>query len=33
MYYQNLGEGEFVGTQQAVERLALTIVQELQADW
>ncbi|MGE5611363.1 MAG: LPS assembly lipoprotein LptE [Bacillota bacterium] len=33
VYYQNLGEGEFVGTQQAIERLALTIVQELQADW
>ncbi|MCC6423081.1 MAG: LptE family protein [Phycisphaerales bacterium] len=32
-YYPTLGEGEFVGEQQAVERLALGIVQELQADW
>jgi len=32
-YYPTLGEGEFVATQQAVERLALGIVQELQADW
>lgn len=32
-YYPTLGEGELVGTQQAVERLALGIVQELQADW
>ncbi len=32
-YYPTLGEGQFVGNQQAVERLALAIVQELQADW
>lgn len=32
-YYPTLGEGRFVGTQQAVEKLALAIVQELQADW
>lgn len=32
-YYPTLGEGRFVGNQQAVERLALAIVQELQADW
>ena len=32
-YYPTLGEGQFVGSQQAVERLALGIVQELQADW
>ena len=32
-YYPTLGEGPFVGRQQAVERLALAIVQELQADW
>lgn len=33
IYYQPLGEGSFVGEQQAIERFALTIVQELQADW
>ena len=33
VYYENLGEGEFVGEQQAIERFALAIVQELQADW
>ncbi len=33
VYYQTLGEGEFVGTQEAIERMAFTIVQELQADW
>lgn len=32
-YYPTLGEGQFVGNQQAVEKLALAIVQELQADW
>jgi hypothetical protein len=32
-FYATLGEGEFVGSQQGVERLALGIVQELQADW
>ena len=32
-YYPTLGEGQFVGNQQAIERLSLAIVQELQADW
>ena len=32
-YYPTLGEGRAIGRQQAVERLALAIVQELQADW
>jgi len=32
-YYPTLGEDEFVGQQQAVERLALAMVQEMQADW
>ena len=32
-YYPTLGEGQFVGNQQAVEKLALAIVQELQANW
>jgi hypothetical protein len=32
-YYPTLGEGRALGKQQAVERLALAIVQELQADW
>lgn len=32
-FYGTLGEGEFVGSQTAVERLALAIVQEMQADW
>lgn len=32
-FYSTLGEGEFVGNQQAVEKLALAIVQELQAEW
>jgi hypothetical protein len=32
-FYPTLGEGDFVASQQAVERLALGIVQELQADW
>jgi hypothetical protein len=32
-YYPTLGEGEFVGTQQSAEQLAIGIVQELQADW
>jgi hypothetical protein len=32
-FYSTLGEGEFVGRQSAVERLALAIVQEMQADW
>jgi hypothetical protein len=32
-FYPTLGEGRFVGRQQAVEKLAVGIVQELQADW
>jgi hypothetical protein len=32
-FYSTLGEGEFVGRQSAIERLALAIVQEMQADW
>src|SRR5688500_14383240 len=32
-YYPTLGDGQFVGAQQNVERLAQGIVQELQADW
>jgi hypothetical protein len=32
-FYPTLGEGQFVGKQQAVEKLALGIVQEMQADW
>jgi hypothetical protein len=32
-FYGTLGEGEFVGSQNAIERLALAIVQEMQADW
>lgn len=32
-YYPTLGEGRFVGAQQQVERLAIAIVQEMQADW
>jgi hypothetical protein len=32
-FYPTLGEGQFVGSQQNVERLAVAIVQELQADW
>jgi hypothetical protein len=32
-YFPTLGEGEFVGSQDAVEKLALGIVNELQADW
>ena len=32
-YYPTLGEGQYVGGQQNVERLAVAIVQELQADW
>lgn len=33
VYIQNLGEGEVVGSQEAIERFALAIVQELQSDW
>ena len=32
-YYQTLGEGTFVGTQEPIERLATLIVRELQSDW
>jgi len=32
-YYPTLGEDRFVGRQEATERLALAIVQELQSDW
>ena len=32
-FYGTLGEGDFVGSQTAIERLALAIVQEMQADW
>jgi Lipopolysaccharide-assembly len=32
-FYPTLGEGQFLGSEQNVERLALAIVQELQADW
>lgn len=33
MYYPTLGEGAYVGKQSGAERLAVGIVQELQADW
>ncbi|HEY7117376.1 MAG TPA: LptE family protein [Tepidisphaeraceae bacterium] len=32
-FYGTLGEGEFVGSQNTIERLALAIVQEMQVDW
>lgn len=32
-YYPTLGEGQYVGQQSVAERLALAIVQEMQADW
>lgn len=32
-YYPTQGEGRFTGTQSAVERLAIAIVQQLEADW
>lgn len=32
-FYPTLGEGTFVGSQQAAEKLAAAIVDELQADW
>lgn len=32
-YYPTLGEDQFTGSQDAVEKLALAIVEELQADW
>jgi hypothetical protein len=33
VFHPPLGEGEFAGAQQAIERFALAIVQEMQADW
>ena len=33
MYYPTLGEGAYVGKQSGAERLAIAIVQELQAEW
>ena len=33
VYYPTLGEARFVGNQEVVEKLALAIVQNLQADW
>ncbi len=33
LYYPTLGEAEFNGSQQAIERVALAIVQELEAEW
>jgi hypothetical protein len=33
MYYPTLGESAFVGKQNGVERLAIGIVEQLQADW
>ena len=32
-FYPTLGEGQFIGSQENVERLALAIVQEMQAEW
>lgn len=32
-FYPQLAESDYVGTQEAIEKLALGIVQELQADW
>lgn len=32
-YYPTLGEGQFVGIQQAVERLAVSMVEQLQSEW
>lgn len=32
-FYPTLGEGEFVGLQQSAEKLALGILQEMQANW
>ena len=32
-YFPTLGEGQFVGSQAAVEQIAMGIVQEMQADW
>lgn len=33
MYYPTLGESAYIGTQTGMEKLAVAIVQELQADW
>ena len=33
MYYPTVGEASYVGKQQGVEKLAMGIVQSLQADW
>ena len=32
-FYPTLGEGEFVGSQELIERFALEIVQQMQAEW
>jgi hypothetical protein len=32
-FFPTLGEGQTTGQQDAIERLAVGIVQELQADW
>ncbi len=32
-YYPTLGEGSFAGSQDAVEKLAVAIVQQLESDW
>lgn len=32
-FYPTLGEGRFVGTQDAVEKLAVAMVQQLEAEW
>jgi len=32
-YYPTLGEGQFAGEQENIERLALAIVEEMEADW
>ena len=32
-YFPTLGEGQFVGNQQAIEKLAAAIVERLQAEW
>ena len=33
VFYPTVGESEFVGSQQAIERFAVLIVQEMQAEW
>ena len=33
MYYPTLGESAYIGTQTGMEKLAMAIVQELQAEW